>query len=52
MKIASRFSRMGYHIVAGRQILDHPALCKRGYILDKLIGLSSRASDASSGHDG
>jgi hypothetical protein len=37
VKIASRFSRMGYHIVAGRQILDHPALCKRGYILDKLI---------------
>jgi transposase len=37
VKIASRFSRIAYHIVAGRQILDHPALCKRGYILDKLI---------------
>ena len=37
VKIASRFSRMAYHIVASRQILEHPALCKRGYILDKLI---------------
>jgi hypothetical protein len=37
VKIASRFTRMAYHILAGRRILNHPALLQRGYILDKLI---------------
>ncbi len=37
VKVASRFSRLAYLIVAGRQILPHPCLQQRGYILDKLI---------------
>lgn len=37
VKVASRFSRLAYLIVAGRRILPHPCLLPRGYILDKLI---------------
>jgi len=37
VKVASRFSRLAYLIVAGRQIVPHPCLQPRGYILDKLI---------------
>lgn len=37
VKVASRFSRLAYLIVAGRQIVRHPCLIERGYVLDKLI---------------
>jgi transposase len=37
VKVASRFSRLAYLIVAGKQIVPHPCLQPRGYILDKLI---------------
>jgi transposase len=37
VKVASRFSRIAYLIVAGRQLIAHRCLQPRGYILDKLI---------------
>jgi hypothetical protein len=37
VKVASRFSRLAYLIVAGGQIVSHPCLLARSYILDKLI---------------
>jgi len=37
VRVASRFSRLAYLIIAGRQIVPHPCLLPRGYILDKLI---------------
>jgi transposase len=36
VKVAQRFSRIAYQMVAGRQVFRHPCLQKRGYILDKL----------------
>jgi transposase len=36
-RVASRFARIAYHIVAGRQVFQHPATRERGYILEKLI---------------
>ncbi len=37
VKIAVRFCRIAFHMVAGRQVFRHPSLCERGYILDKLL---------------
>jgi len=37
VKIASRFSRIAYLMVAGRQLLDHRCMQPRSYILDKLM---------------
>lgn len=37
VKVASRFSRLGYLIVAGQQLVPHRCLQPRSYILDKLI---------------
>lgn len=37
VRVASRFSRLAYLIVAGRRIVPHACLLPRGYILDKLI---------------
>ncbi len=36
VKVALRFCRIAYHIVAGRQVFHHPCLQERHYILDKL----------------
>jgi transposase len=36
VKVALRFGRSAYQIVAGRQVFRHPALQGRHYILDKL----------------
>jgi transposase len=36
VKVAFRFCRIAYQIVAGRQVFRHPCLQGRGYILDKL----------------
>lgn len=36
VKVASRFCRLAYQIVAGRQVFHHPALQGRHYILSKL----------------
>jgi transposase len=36
VKIALRFSRIAFHIVAGRQVFRHPSIQGRHYILDKL----------------
>lgn len=36
VKIALRFCRIAYQIVAGRQVFRHPCLQQRSYILDKL----------------
>jgi transposase len=37
VKVAKSFSRIGFCMVAGRQIFRHPCLRDRGYILDKLL---------------
>lgn len=37
VKVASRYSRLAFRIVAAQEILPHPCLAPRGYILDKLI---------------
>jgi transposase len=36
VKIAQRFCRIAYQIVAGRQCFRHPSIQQRSYILDKL----------------
>ena len=37
VKVAVRFCRIAYHMVAGRQVFHHPCLRTRSYILEKLI---------------
>ena len=37
VKVASRYSRLAFLVVAGRRIVPHPCLQPRGAILDKLI---------------
>jgi transposase len=37
VKVGVRFSRIAFHMVAGRQVFRHPGLRERGYILDKLL---------------
>jgi transposase len=37
VKVAMRFCRIAFHMVAGRQVFHHPSLRERGYILDKLL---------------
>lgn len=37
VKVACRFCRIAFHMVAGRQVFRHPGLRERGYILDKLL---------------
>jgi transposase len=37
VRIASRFSRIAYQMVAGRQVFHHPCLSGRDLILDKLL---------------
>lgn len=37
VKVASRFTRILYQIVAGQQVFRHPSQRDRAYILDKLI---------------
>lgn len=37
VKVANRFSRIAFHMVAGRQVFRHSGLRERGYILDKLL---------------
>jgi len=37
VRIASRFARISYQMVAGRQVLRHPAMQGRDYVLDKLL---------------
>jgi transposase len=37
VKVASRFCRIAYQMVAGRQVFRHPGLRERSYILQKLI---------------
>jgi transposase len=37
VKLAFRFCRIAYHMVAGRQVFRHPCLQGRHYILDKLL---------------
>lgn len=36
-KIATRFSRLAFQLVAGQQVLHHPGMRGRGYILHKLM---------------
>jgi transposase len=36
VKVAQRFSRIAFQMVAGRQVFRHPCLQHRGYIVDKL----------------
>ena len=36
VKVASRFCRVLYQLVAGRQVFAHPSQCQRDYILQKL----------------
>ena len=37
VRIAARFTRIAYQIVAGRQVCRHPAIQQRSYILHKLL---------------
>jgi transposase len=37
VKVACRFCRIAFHMVAGRQVFHHPSLRERSYILDKLL---------------
>jgi hypothetical protein len=37
VKVAARFCRIAFHLVAGRQVFRHPSCRDRGYILDKLL---------------
>jgi len=37
IKIAKRFTRIAYQMVAGQQVFRHPSCQKRSYILDKLL---------------
>ena len=37
VKIACRFCRIAFHMVAGRQVFRHPSLRERSYIVDKLL---------------
>jgi transposase len=37
VKVAARFCRIAFHMVAGRQVYHHPSQKERGYILDKLL---------------
>jgi transposase len=41
VKIAGRFCRIAYHMLAGRQVFQHPSACQRDYILGKLIKFSN-----------
>lgn len=41
VKIAGRFCRVAYYMVAGRQVFQHPSACPRDYILGKLIKFSN-----------
>ena len=43
VKIAGRFCRIAYYMVAGRQVFQHPCACQRDYILGKLIKYLQRA---------
>lgn len=36
-RVAMRFARIAFHIVAGQQVFRHPATRERGYVLEKLI---------------
>jgi transposase len=37
VKVAARFCRIAFHLVAGRQLFRHPSCRDRGYVLDKLL---------------
>lgn len=37
VKVASRFCRIAFHMVAGRQVFRHPSVRERSYILEKLL---------------
>jgi transposase len=37
VKVAARFCRIAFHLVAGRQVFRHPSCRERSYILDKLL---------------
>ncbi len=37
VKIASRFCRIAFQMVSGRQVFRHPSVRERNYILDKLL---------------
>jgi hypothetical protein len=36
VKLASRFCRIAFQIVAGRQVFRHPSIPQRHYLVDKL----------------
>ena len=37
VKVACRFTRILYQIVAGRKVFQHSSQCERDYLLDKLL---------------
>ena len=37
VKIAVRFSRIGFHMVSGQEVFHHPSLRDRDYLIEKLI---------------
>jgi transposase len=46
VRVAGRFSRIAYQMVAGRMICQHPGMRQRDYILSKLIGFADEHSMA------
>jgi hypothetical protein len=41
VKVAGRFSRIGFQVVGGRQVFRHPCARQGDYVLDKLIKFSA-----------
>jgi transposase len=41
VKVAKRFSRLAYALVAGKQLFSHPCSQERNYILEKLLSFHS-----------
>jgi len=37
VRVAMRFCRIAFHMIAGRQVFQHPCSRERGYILEKLV---------------
>lgn len=48
VKVADRFTRIAFHLVAGRQVFNHPCSRDRDYALDKIVSFHHRYGTAPS----
>jgi transposase len=46
VRVAQRFARISFQMVAGAKVFDHPAARQRDYVLQKLIGFHHRHQTA------